>query len=82
MSRSLALVTPRMHWIHHSCRQAEHSTALVAVFSAWDRLFGTYFMDVQQSQIRFGLDEYPRPEDVTLLRFYRIPFDPACRRIQ
>jgi sterol desaturase/sphingolipid hydroxylase (fatty acid hydroxylase superfamily) len=78
----LAIVTPRMHWIHHSCRQTEHNTNLGAVFSAWDRLFGTYFMGVQQNQIQFGLDEYPRPEDVNLLRFYRIPFDPACRRIQ
>jgi sterol desaturase/sphingolipid hydroxylase (fatty acid hydroxylase superfamily) len=78
----LAIVTPTMHWIHHSCRPAEHNTNLGAVFSGWDRLFGTYFMGVQQSQIKFGLDEYPALSDVSLLRFYRIPFDRACRRIQ
>jgi len=77
----LAIVTPAMHWIHHSCRPAEHNTNLGAVFSGWDRLFGTYFMGVQQNQIKFGLDEYPAPEDVNIFRFYRIPFDPACRWI-
>jgi len=78
----LAIVTPTMHWIHHSCRPAEHNTNLGAVFSGWDRLFGTYFMGVQQNQIKFGLNEYPSQEDVNILRFYRMPFDPACRRIQ
>jgi sterol desaturase/sphingolipid hydroxylase (fatty acid hydroxylase superfamily) len=77
----LAIVTPTMHWIHHSCRPAEHNTNLGAVFSGWDRLFGTYFMGVQQNQIKFGLDEYPSPEDVNIFRFYRMPFDAACRRI-
>lgn len=78
----LAIVTPTMHWIHHSCRPAEHNTNLGAVFSGWDRLFGTYFMGVQRDQIKFGLEEYPAPEDVNIFRFYRIPFDPACRKIQ
>jgi len=37
---------------------------------------------VQQNEIKFGLDEYPAPEDVSVLRLYGMPFDPACRRIQ
>jgi len=28
------------------------------------------------------LDEYPTPEDVTLMRFYRMPFDKACRGME
>jgi sterol desaturase/sphingolipid hydroxylase (fatty acid hydroxylase superfamily) len=78
----LAIVTPSMHWIHHSCRPAEHNTNLGAVFSGWDRLFGTYFMGVQRDKIKFGLEEYSAPEDVNIFRFYRIPFDKPCRRIQ
>ncbi|HKC93168.1 MAG TPA: hypothetical protein VKB81_04015 [Nitrospira sp.] len=27
-------------------------------------------------------EEYPAREDVNIFRFYRIPFDPACRSIQ
>lgn len=78
----LAIVTPTMHWIHHSCRPAEHNRNLGVVFSGWDRLFGTYFMGAQQSEIKFGLEEYPSQKDVNILRLYRMPFDPACRRIQ
>ena len=78
----LAIVTPTMHWIHHSREPAEHNRNLGAVFSGWDRLFGTYFMGAPQSRIIFGLDEYPSPKDVTLVRFYRMPFDPSCRRIE
>jgi sterol desaturase/sphingolipid hydroxylase (fatty acid hydroxylase superfamily) len=78
----LAVVTPTMHWIHHSRRLAEHNTNLGAIFSGWDRLFGTYYMGVGRNEIQFGLDEYPAPEDVTLVRFARIPFDSACRRLE
>lgn len=78
----LIIVTPPMHCIHHSRRSAEHNTNYGTMFSGWDRWFGTYFIGVQQSQIPVGLNEYPASEDLNLLRFYRIPFDPACRRIQ
>jgi sterol desaturase/sphingolipid hydroxylase (fatty acid hydroxylase superfamily) len=78
----LAIVTPAKHWIHHSRRPAEHDTNLGAVFSGWDRLFGSYCMSVAQHEIQFGLDEYPTPEDVTLMRFYRMPFDKACRAME
>jgi sterol desaturase/sphingolipid hydroxylase (fatty acid hydroxylase superfamily) len=78
----LAIVTPTMHWIHHSRRPTEHNTNLGAVFSGWDRAFGTYYMDVRRSEIEFGLDEYPAPQDVSLLRFSRMPFDSPCRRVE
>jgi sterol desaturase/sphingolipid hydroxylase (fatty acid hydroxylase superfamily) len=78
----LAVVTPTMHWIHHSREPAEHNRNLGAVFSGWDRLFGTYFMGAPQSGIIFGLNEYASPKDVTLVRFYRMPFDASCRRIE
>jgi sterol desaturase/sphingolipid hydroxylase (fatty acid hydroxylase superfamily) len=77
----VAIVTPNMHWIHHSRRPREHNANLGAVFSGWDRLFGTYEMGVSPHDIQFGLDEYPRPEDVTILRFCRMPFDKPCGRI-
>jgi sterol desaturase/sphingolipid hydroxylase (fatty acid hydroxylase superfamily) len=78
----LAIVTPTMHWIHHSRRPTEHNTNLGAVFSGWDRVFGTYYMGVRRDEIQFGLDEYPAPEDVSILRFSRMPFESACRRVQ
>ena len=78
----LAIVTPAMHWIHHSRRAVEHRRNLSAVFSGWDRLFGTYYMGVPRQEIQFGLDEYPGPGDVTLPRFFRMPFDRACGPIE
>jgi sterol desaturase/sphingolipid hydroxylase (fatty acid hydroxylase superfamily) len=79
----LAIVTPAMHWIHHSRRRAEHNANLGAVFSGWDRLLGTFYMDTAPHEIQFGLEEYPAPEDVTLLRFCRMPFDAPCQaRVQ
>ena len=77
----LVIVTPPMHWIHHSRRSVEHNTNYGTMFSGWDRWFGTYFTGGQQSHVHLGLEEYPTPKDVNLLRFYRIPFDAACRRI-
>ncbi len=38
----LVFVTPDMHRIHHSVIRAEHDSNYAAVFSFWDRLFGTY----------------------------------------
>ena len=78
----LVIVTPTMHWIHHSRRSAEHNANLSAVFSGWDRIFGSYYMGVAQHEIQFGLNEYPALEDVNFVRFCRMPFDPACRRIE
>ena len=77
----LVIVTPPMHRIHHSRRSTEHNSNYGVAFSGWDRLFGTYFMAAEQSRITVGLDEYPTPEDVNVLRFYRIPFDKPCREI-
>ncbi len=38
----LVLVTPAMHRIHHSSHQPETDSNYGALFSWWDRLFGTY----------------------------------------
>ena len=36
------LVTPAMHYVHHSCRRRETDSNFGELFSLWDRLFGTY----------------------------------------
>ena len=36
------LVTPDVHRIHHSSRQAETDSNYGATLTIWDRLFGTY----------------------------------------
>ena len=75
------LVTPYMHWIHHSRRPREHNSNFGTMLSAWDRLFGTYFMDIRREEIKLGLDEYSSLDRVGILRFYLMPLGGSCRRI-
>ena len=75
----LMIVTPHMHWIHHSQRYHEHNSNFGTIFSVWDRLCSTYFMQVPQAEIQVGLTEYPLPEQVALLRFYAMPVRGGCK---
>ena len=56
------LVTVDMHRIHHSISYEEANRNFGAVFSIWDRLFGTYVRlpRAQQERIVFGVRELPR----------------------
>jgi len=71
----LLVVTPHMHWIHHSQLPLHHNSNFGTIFSGWDRLFRTYFMQVRQEDVRIGLEQYPSPEQVGLGRFYAMPFE-------
>ena len=44
MARQLEkfLVTPRMHFVHHSAHRAHSDSNYGFVFSVWDRMFGTF----------------------------------------
>lgn len=76
----LLIVTPHMHWIHHSRGPREHNSNFGTILSLWDRLFGTYFMQVPQAEIQIGLHEYPLSEQVGLVGFFTMPFRGACQR--
>jgi len=80
LDRSLRviLVTPRMHWTHHSRHPNDHHTNFASVFSGWDRLLGTFRLDVEREQIEAGLDAYPSLEQTTVLRVWTIPFGRGC----
>jgi len=56
------LVTVDMHRIHHSVVFDQANSNYGAVFSVWDRLFGTYtgITRVQHDSIVFGVVELPR----------------------
>ena len=58
------LVTSDMHRIHHSVVYDQANSNYGAVFSVWDRLFGTYtrLTRVQHDNIVFGVRELPRRE--------------------
>lgn len=52
------LVTPQSHRIHHSRRAEHRDTNFGAIFSIWDRLFGTYVdPETVKEELSFGIGE-------------------------
>ena len=49
-----ALVTPRMHGIHHSIDMRQTDTNFASLFTWWDMLHGTFNISVPQSTITIG----------------------------
>lgn len=51
------IVTPRMHWVHHSRLRAETDSNYASIFSFWDRLFGSHCARECLDDLEFGLGE-------------------------
>ncbi len=67
-------VSPNMHKVHHHWQQPYTDSNYGAVFSVWDRLFGTY-KQLEPSQIRYGLDRYyPNEHDENFRMLLKQPF--------
>ena len=60
---NLAIVTPRMHGIHHSRFRDETNSNYSVVFSFWDRLHRTFRLDVPQEEVTIGVPGYSEPRD-------------------
>jgi sterol desaturase/sphingolipid hydroxylase (fatty acid hydroxylase superfamily) len=71
---SRVLVTPRMHGIHHSVMNDEVNSNWSSGLAVWDRLHGTFRLDVPQDAITIGVPEYRQPREVTLGRMLALPF--------
>jgi sterol desaturase/sphingolipid hydroxylase (fatty acid hydroxylase superfamily) len=71
---SLVVVTPRMHGIHHSCILEETNSNWSSGLALWDRLHGTFRLDVPQDQITIGVPAYRNPAEVTLPNIVAMPF--------
>ena len=72
---SLAIVTPRMHRVHHHHVLPYTDTNYGNIFSFWDRIFGT-FSRLANEQIVFGIDTHSDPaEHSRITRLLRIPFE-------
>lgn len=71
---SLLFVSPNMHKVHHHWKQPFTDSNYGAVFSFWDRLFGT-FRKLEPKDIRYGLDRYyPNEKDEDFLLLMKKPF--------
>jgi sterol desaturase/sphingolipid hydroxylase (fatty acid hydroxylase superfamily) len=56
------IVTPRYHHVHHSDRPEHYMANLAALFTVWDRVFGTYVNPGElQRELSFGIGERVPP---------------------
>jgi sterol desaturase/sphingolipid hydroxylase (fatty acid hydroxylase superfamily) len=75
----LVVVTPSMHWVHHSRWETQTDSNYAAIFSIWDRVLGTY----QRADVRelsLGLDGYTPEDTDTLSGLFRTPLGPVKSR--
>lgn len=73
----LFIVTPRMHWLHHSRWQPETNSNYSSVFSIWDRIFGTFRSRKRAETVEIGLDGYEARDIETLRGMMTSPFGPT-----
>ncbi|MBV7256474.1 sterol desaturase family protein [Pacificimonas sp. WHA3] len=53
------LTTPRMHGIHHMARRDATDSNWSSGFSLWDRIHGSFRLDIPADAIRIGVAGYP-----------------------
>jgi len=71
---SWVLVSPNMHKVHHHWKQPYTDSNFGAVFSVWDRMFGTC-THLPAEQIKYGLDRYyPAEKDESVGDLMAYPF--------
>ncbi len=68
------IVTPWMHWVHHSDEQPETDSNYSSVFSFWDRIFGSFKLRADPSKITLGLKDVKAEEWKTLPGMLIMPF--------
>lgn len=74
---SKLFIVPRLHRLHHSTLRWQHDSNYGAIFSIWDRMFGTL---AEQEPAAIGLDGVDELRFFDLLKYgltHRIKFKPA-----
>jgi sterol desaturase/sphingolipid hydroxylase (fatty acid hydroxylase superfamily) len=72
----LVIVTPWMHWVHHSEWRPETDSNFSSVLSVWDRLFGSFRLRERPGEIRLGLGMTDEHAWRTLPGMLAMPFRP------
>lgn len=72
----LVIVTPRMHYVHHSTTVSETNSNYSLSFSFWDRIFGTYKEAPKKGYeaMEVGLKEFRDEEALSLKHLIMLPF--------
>jgi sterol desaturase/sphingolipid hydroxylase (fatty acid hydroxylase superfamily) len=71
---SRIIVTPRMHGIHHSVVDDQVNSNWSSGLALWDRIHGTFRLDVPQNAITIGVPEFQASGLVGLARMLALPF--------
>jgi sterol desaturase/sphingolipid hydroxylase (fatty acid hydroxylase superfamily) len=74
------IVTPRMHYVHHSRWQPETDSNYTSLLSVWDRLFGSFRLREKPAEISLGLDNYEEREWRRLPGLLAAPFRKSRKR--
>jgi sterol desaturase/sphingolipid hydroxylase (fatty acid hydroxylase superfamily) len=74
------IVTPRMHYVHHSRLRAETDSNYASGLTVWDRVFGSYRRRDDPRAIVLGLDDWPERAWRTLAGMLRAPFRRTAAR--
>jgi sterol desaturase/sphingolipid hydroxylase (fatty acid hydroxylase superfamily) len=69
-----AIVTPRMHGIHHSIVERETNSNWGTIFCWWDKFHRTLRRDISQEAITIGVPAYREERDLTFGRLWLLPF--------
>jgi sterol desaturase/sphingolipid hydroxylase (fatty acid hydroxylase superfamily) len=72
---SRAIVTPRMHGIHHSVLRGDTESNWSSGLSVWDWLHRTLRLNVRQPEITIGVSGFQRVDEVGLAKMLALPFD-------
>lgn len=51
------IVSPRMHWVHHSDIQKETDSNYASIFSFWDRCARTFCWRMDPEKIQYGIED-------------------------
>jgi sterol desaturase/sphingolipid hydroxylase (fatty acid hydroxylase superfamily) len=72
----ILIVTPRIHWVHHSHIREETDSNYASLLSVWDRLFGSFRLRDDPQNIRLGLgDRFDESAWDSLLGMIKQPFN-------
>lgn len=61
------IVTPRMHWVHHSSWQPETDSNYASGLSLWDHVFGTFRLREDPDTLQLGLEGHAPNESLGTL---------------
>jgi sterol desaturase/sphingolipid hydroxylase (fatty acid hydroxylase superfamily) len=77
---SMVFPSPAHHQVHHSCHPDHLDKNFAFLFPVWDVLFGCYVMPEDNRDVKFGVTEKDRGQELnSCLKMYVLPFRDAWR---